>query len=473
MQNATSPPRTLQRKTTSTQQGFVLISLMVALAVLSIILATYYWREAQHQKMVEAQVLGNQLAQYVSSVESRLSNDMNIKAGTYRDLSFLKSTSCPSPNKGTADDDYLPCSFSFVRFSRSLLAHNPVTKVDIVTPAKRTATITIQQITVNDGNKLVISPLLGAMVVQAAQAHLGTNQHAVYNGSALYHYDKNKAQITIDLSVVGTNGTWLRIDGKNKMEANIGFDATKPANQREIQGVSAIEGVSNDNVTIKSFKQLNEVAANIMSQADSVNQVTGKREVYLASGNSKLTLEPSKVSLSGSTFNDSATTSDIESTTTTINRNKGTVYLGNQSGVKGNSNVVVNDLTIHSMNNQKLTSLLGGVGIPYAKENPSKTYSFSVKTGNKGYAYIHVYGGCNIDWGQGGVNFYFTHNGSRLIYRKELGEQIKGYGAAVTFTADYLYKGDSNALINGFKLQMENYAARCEQPYIGYSYIPI
>ena len=46
------------------------------------------------------------------------------------------------------------------------------------------------------------------------------------------------------------------------------------------------------------------------------------------------------------------------------------VYLGNQSGQKGNSNVVVNDLTIHSMGDKKLSNLLISVPVgsvlPYA-----------------------------------------------------------------------------------------------------------
>ncbi|OIN82884.1 phage tail protein [Francisella sp. TX07-6608] len=39
------------------------------------------------------------------------------------------------------------------------------------------------------------------------------------------------------------------------------------------------------------------------------------------------------------------------------------IYLGNQSGVKGNSNVIVNDLTIHSMGDQPLSSLLNSMPV--------------------------------------------------------------------------------------------------------------
>jgi microcystin-dependent protein len=39
------------------------------------------------------------------------------------------------------------------------------------------------------------------------------------------------------------------------------------------------------------------------------------------------------------------------------------VILGNQSGTKGDSNVVVNDLTIHSMGDQPLTSLLNSMPV--------------------------------------------------------------------------------------------------------------
>ncbi|WP_224732654.1 phage tail protein [Francisella sp. SYW-9] len=39
------------------------------------------------------------------------------------------------------------------------------------------------------------------------------------------------------------------------------------------------------------------------------------------------------------------------------------IFIGNQSGVKGNSNVVVNDLTIHSMGDKKLSSLLNSMPV--------------------------------------------------------------------------------------------------------------
>ena len=55
------------------------------------------------------------------------------------------------------------------------------------------------------------------------------------------------------------------------------------------------------------------------------------------------------------------------------------IKIGNQSGVKGNSNVVVNDLTIHSMGDKPLTSLLNnsmpvGSVIAYDGATPPKGY---------------------------------------------------------------------------------------------------
>ena len=79
-----------------------------------------------------------------------------------------------------------------------------------------------------------------------------------------------------------------------------------------------------------------------------------------------------------------------------LNINAKKIYLGNQSAVKGNSNVVVNDLTIHSMGDKPLTSLLNsmpiGSVISYAGTIPPQGYfecngaSFNTATYPKLYA---------------------------------------------------------------------------------------
>jgi type II secretory pathway pseudopilin PulG len=73
------------------QDGFALMGIVIAIAIIGMILVTYYWRQAQQNKITEAQILGNQLAEYVSAVQARMSGDGTFAVGTYSDLSFLKS----------------------------------------------------------------------------------------------------------------------------------------------------------------------------------------------------------------------------------------------------------------------------------------------------------------------------------------------------------------------------------------------
>ncbi len=484
------------------QDGFALMGVVIAIAIIGMILATYYWREAQQNKITEAQILGNQLAQYVSAVQARMSGDGTFAVGTYSDLSFLKSNTCTGVEAGIAPEHYLPCNFNFKRFQSELMAKDPMTNVSDMVSDKRTATITVDSITTRDGSTLVVSPFLGAVVSQAAQAHFGADQNAVYNGAAVYHYDKDTAVITIDVNVQGTNSKWLCIDGCNKMEANLKFDPNKPESEREIQDVSNIrlnnpnaEISGNGNLAIRSTAQMTQIAENIVAQANSNYQATAANQAYIggnvsklvgnsqaeiASGSQKITIDPSQIVVSATAFNNNAETTNINSTTTNINTSTGTVNLGKQSGIAGDSNVIVNDLTIHAEINgqrdQKLSTLLSD-NPPYYQDfsTSSRTLDFAVRAGKTGSAIVHVYGGMTS--GQGYNNFgaftlSFKRSGSILrtvtLQTMEQDSNTRHSSAAPSF--EYYVTGlQPNSMDYGYQVEL---GGKGIFQYVGYSVDP-
>lgn len=473
----------------SKEQGFMLLSLVFILAIVSMMVATYYWHQAQEQRATKARILGNQLAEYVSAVEARLSGDNTFTVGTYADLNFLKSATC---HGGTSPNDYVPCDFAFTMFQHDLMANNPVTQVTDVTKPRKTATITLSAITKLDGNARVISPYLASIVLSAAKAHLGADQHAVYNGAATWHFNHATAVISININVVGTNSVWLRTDGGNMMLADVHFDPTQPVNHRQIDDVSNINMNNanaqingNGNLTIHTIGQMNQVAADLMQQASNNYQVTAGQQAYVggnvaklvgnaqadvASGSNQITIDPSKITFTGVDFDDNATTTNLNSTTTNINRNNGQVYLGNQSKVKGNSNVIVNDLTIHSMDDQKLTDLLALSNKPYYSgyTQTSGALTFNVTTGITGNALITVYGRATPRSPGYGAYLALYFNGSALRrYR------LPNYGDTETDMFQYNFVGSPNTTYSNFTAMWDpNNQIDVFPKYLGWSYYP-
>ena len=98
------------------------------------------------------------------------------------------------------------------------------------------------------------------------------------------------------------------------------------------------------------------VIANVVANQNNSNiflRVDGSNKMQNAlQFNKELNADHRMVKYISSLTNDSDLTIDAQK-----------VLLGNQSGRKGNSNVIVNDLTIHSMGDQKLTDLLVSVPV--------------------------------------------------------------------------------------------------------------
>lgn len=200
------------------------------------------------------------------------------------------------------------------------MRNDPVTEITDMTSDKRTATIRINHITDKEGNNFVNSPYLGSVAINTAEARMGSDKNALYQGVSVYHYDKDNASITVDVSVTGTNSKWLCIDGCNKMEANLAFDNTKPVNAREIQDVSNIKMnnsgtavISNaNNLQIQSNAQMQSIASNILNSASNNFEATATNQAYVggnvaklvgnaqsvvASGSQQVTIDPSQIVL--------------------------------------------------------------------------------------------------------------------------------------------------------------------------------
>ncbi len=437
------------------QGGFILFSLMVTLALLSVILATYYWRSAQERQVTEAKILGNQIAEYVSAVQDYMVNtDDKDDVGNHTTLGFLKNKNCPS-GTNYADEDYLPCDFNFDRFHNSLMRKDPIVTInDDVGEKKETATITLDHITTRDGNKYINSPYLAAVVAQAAQAHYGNDQNAVYNGNAIYNVDKDSAVITIDVTVTGANSTWLRIDGNNAMQGSLKFDMQTvdgkviPESDREIHNVSNIYMNANSAyITNDSGDLVLDAADNFQATADKQAYISGSDKSTITTGDQAMTIDPSKISFTGKSFNVDTDTTEISSNTTNINVDKGSVYLGNQSGEAGNSNVTVNDLTIHAPINgksdQNITSLLNNNVNPIYKcyEDSDLDHTFDINTGPKGKILLSYNG-----WGSsGGDHEHFSIslkvNGNEVKYRNYDSPEDNN---TMQYHEQYLYDGQPN-----------------------------
>ncbi|WP_119327754.1 hypothetical protein [Cysteiniphilum halobium] len=485
-----------QRKQ-SKEQGFMLLSLVFVLMIVSMMVVTYYWHQAEEERATKAKILGNQLAEYVSAVEARLSGDTTFAVGNYADLNFLKSATC---HGGTSPNDYVPCDFAFTMFQHDLMANNPVTQVTNITNPRKTATITLSAISKLDGNARVISPYLAAIVLSAAKAHLGADQHAVYNGAATWHFDRATAVISVDVNVVGTNSVWLRTDGGNMMLADLHFDPTQPVNHRQIDNVSNIninnadaQINGNGNLTIQSIGQMNQVAAELMQKATNNYQVTAGQQAYIggnvaklvgdaqadvASGSNQITIDPSKITFTGVDFDDNSTTTNLNSSITNINRNNGQVYLGNQSGVAGDSNVTVNDMTIHANINgkqdQKLSDLIKNIGIePHDGycSNKCVNLPFSVTTGRTGHAQLTIYGGSRSVYGGAYILLRLKHNGTVLKQYGITMNEHEGTYAIANPMFQYDFKGAINTTYTGFAVADDGGGNRDPQ-YLGWSYIP-
>jgi len=434
---------TVNRNFKQTEQGDIMLGSILALGLFALIVLGFYRLQAWQQKKTEAHQLGNQIAQIVNAVQHRMSFDAAMPTGNFADLKFLQNNSCG----GTAPEAYLPCGFNV---SKALMKDNIAIQITQTNAEIRQAKITVGAIGAYDNGVFIPKSHLAGAVSLAAQAASKLTGNRYLSASAAYSINQATAVITVDIVANQNNGNiYLKRDGSNTMAGQFVFDNDLAAANRAIKNVKSIE--SADGLTVKSGNAQVALAANTAT-------VSGNA-VNATAGNAKVALGGNEVAISGNAIR--------------LNPNGGQIILGNQSGVLGNSNVTVNDLTIASMDNKKLSALLAEQGsTPSSQSLNANAMNFNVSTGKNGLALIRFYGSCNVTYGQGGAKFYLTKNGTTLVAKDARGEQMSWAGNAITFIGDYLYSGQKNAVIDGFKLQIAPYAVHCTSPNVGYSSIP-
>jgi len=357
--------RSVNNKQYGREQGDIMLGSILALGLCALIVLGFYRLQAWQQQKTQATQLGNQIAQIVNAVQHRISFDAASPVGNFVDLKFLLDNTCG----GTAPEAYLPCGF---RVANALLKDkiNIQLTQDNANALIRKATITVGAIGLYENSIFIPKAYLAGTVSLAAQAANKINGNRYLSAQASYNLNKETAVITIEIVANQNNGNiYLKRDGSNTMAGAFVFDNGVVAANRAIKNVKSIESV--DGLTVKSGNAQVALAGNTAT-------VSGNA-VNLSAGNAKVALSGNEVAITGNAIR--------------LNQNAGQVVLGNQSGVKGTSNVTVNDLTIASMGNQKLSALLNqSPAILSGFSQAARTLNFSIKTGASGSALIRVYG---------------------------------------------------------------------------------
>ncbi len=353
------------------------VALVLVMFILVLIMSGSVWTYTMHKRNQQKELainLGNHIAMYTSAVRARLADVSTLTVGTYSGVNWLISNTCG----GIALKPYLPCNFAIP----NKLIRQPVsTDITQVAASDIRATIHVGQIVSRTNGVDEAAPWLSAIVVNTAKTKYGLISDQVLDMSSDYHLDKNTATISIDLTRDSTTSVWLHADGTNQMEANFRFNPTKPDDHRELVNPSAIRmnntataAISNNHggLTLRAAGDIISNATDIKTQAVDIDinagnqvwmratdiSVTSNVNLIAASGAQNLTTDGVAMTIGGVSFNDSSRATSINSNNTNLNVNGGTVYLGNQSGVYGASNVAVNDFTVKSMGNKTLTQLL-------------------------------------------------------------------------------------------------------------------
>ena len=408
---------TVNRNLKQTEQGDIMLGSILALGLFALIVLGFYRLQAWQQKKTEAHQLGNQIAQIVNAVQHRMSFDAAMPTGNFADLKFLQENSCG----GTAPEAYLPCGFNV---SKALMKDNIAIQITQTNAEIRQAKITVGAIGLYDNDAFVPKSHLAGAVSLAAQAASKLTGNRYLSASAAYSINQATAVITVDIVANQNNGNiYLKRDGSNTMAGQFVFDNGVPAANRAIKNVKSIE--SADGLTVKS-------------------------------GNAQVALAGNEVAVSGNAIR--------------LNSNGGQIVLGNQSGVKGNSNVAVNDLTVASMGNKKLSALLleQSSTLLSGFSQQAATLNFSLKTGASGSALIKVYGARHALVGVWGNNtLYLRHNNVNLrhVTLPTIERDYTRWSAASPMFYYTVTGLASHTVYNGYSVQM----AGCGQfSYVGY-----
>lgn len=313
------------------QAGFSLIELSMVLVVVGLLFMAYVSWSSYKARESEATATGNAVAQYIAAVDAKLASDTVHSGDHFTGVNWLMPTSCG----GGSTTAYLPCGF--VINTQVMRTAPVVTVTDIGATSRLSATIDFGVITSMENGVVKPNPGLAASVVNAARAYYGSISNGAFNGITSYDFDKVNATFKVNITLQATQDVWLRVDGGNAMQNNITYNPSITDDKRQLLNVSTIS-----------------------MQSSSEAEITANGSPLLLSGtNSSLNLGESGGNITMSSNKDIGINAVGE---LSLNRNSGgDIYLGKQNGVKGDSNVHVNDLTITSKGNTRLTDYLGMV----------------------------------------------------------------------------------------------------------------
>ena len=252
---------------------------------------------------------------------------------------------------GLSTKAYLPCGF---KWDGALLGGTPyfVISHDQSDPAIVKAQFIAGPIGLHHKGRFLYMPYLAATALNTARAKVINTTGKFLSASAVYSLDRKQSAVTANIVANQNNANiYLRVDGSNQMRGKLRFDSDIDAQKRSIENVSHI--TSSD--------------------------------------------------------------LDVESDALQINTTGHPVLLGNQTGVKGQSNVTVNDLTIHSMGDQKLTSLLGSSKISSDFKNDGRSSLNVIGTsGGTGRLFVNGYCSAWQQWDKAVVQLKLFFNGREV-----------------------------------------------------------
>ncbi|GGF92681.1 MULTISPECIES: type II secretion system protein [Cysteiniphilum] len=328
----------------SRQAGFSLIELAMVLVIAGLLFMAYMSWSSYKARESEARATGNNVAQYIAAVNAKLATDTVHAGDTFTGVNWLLPTSCG----GSSTTAYLPCGF--IINSQVMRTPPVVTVNNIGTGSRLSVTINFGTITsMTTNGVLEPNPGLAASVVNAARAYYGSVSNGAFNGITSYDFDKVNATFQVNIVLQGTQDVWLRVDGGNSMQNNITYNPSIADDKRQLLNVSTISMQSATQAQITS----NGAPLLLSGAASSVKLGDGSGNITMSANNNIGINSVGELSL---------------------NRDSGgDIYLGKQNGVKGDSNVHVNDLTIASKGNTKLTDYLGMVFVRSYKIDQNTT----------------------------------------------------------------------------------------------------
>lgn len=194
------------------QTGFALLSIIIALSVMSVVVATASVTMKTWRDQIDARRIGNQLRQYNHGVRAWLADaGLSASAATVTGVGWLKDSSCG----GTASAAFLPCWFPDslpfgLSYSTSITnSGSSVEALTTVGPIRTSGTVR--------------TDLAGAAALTAAS---GDAQYFSPVDATFYDFSVNTTSGAIEAraSTAPALDAWLRTDGSNTMNADLAMN---------------------------------------------------------------------------------------------------------------------------------------------------------------------------------------------------------------------------------------------------------